>query len=76
MTARSRQDHLEWCKQRAMQELDAGDVYAALASLISDLGKHPDTAHVGGVVAELGTILAAAGHLDTPEKMREWIKGF
>jgi hypothetical protein len=75
VTAADRREHLAWCKQRALEYVDAGDVDLALASLISDLGKHPSTVRTGQIVAEAGTMLAAAGELSTPEKMREWING-
>lgn len=75
MVNTSRQEHLAWCKQRAEEELAASDVSLALASLISDLGKHPDTADAAKTVAELGMTLAVAGFLDTPEQMREFIDG-
>lgn len=39
----TREQHLAWCKERAIRELDAGDVNGALASMASDLNKHPET---------------------------------
>lgn len=43
----TRAEHLEWCKQRARLELTAGrrtgDYSGVAASMISDLGKHPET---------------------------------
>lgn len=41
-----RAEHLAWCKQRALEYLDAGDVRSAIASLLSDLNKHPDTKYL------------------------------
>lgn len=70
----SRAEHLEWCKRRALQYCDIGDVNQAFASMGSDLGKHPETAKHGGM--ELGMMMLIAGHLDTPEKMRKFIEGF
>ena len=48
----TRAEHLAWCKERAMQEFDyyvktegiEAAVRNAKASMLSDLGKHPDTA--------------------------------
>lgn len=40
----NRAEHLAWCKQRAMEYVNAGDYSQAVASMLSDLGKHPDTA--------------------------------
>jgi hypothetical protein len=38
-----RNEHLAWAKTRALPYLDAGDTTNAIASFVSDLGKHPDT---------------------------------
>jgi hypothetical protein len=70
----SRAEHLEWCKKRAYQYCDMGDVNQAFASMGSDLGKHPETANHAAI--QLGLMLLMAGHLSTPEKMREFIRGF
>lgn len=54
----ARAEHVAWAKERALGELDREDVSAAkaivsaLASMTSDLNKHPDTRdHVGNTVA-------------------------
>jgi hypothetical protein len=69
----TRAEHLAWCKQRALEYVDAGDPTQALASLTSDLRKHKETK--GHSAIELGMMLAMSGHLDTQAKMREWIEG-
>jgi uncharacterized membrane-anchored protein len=69
---RTRDEHLEWCKQRAREYLDAGDLANAVTSMGSDLDKHP----------ELGCnpFLLMTGALDAQNgdsrKVREWIEGF
>jgi len=73
MNGTSRSEHLAWCKQRALEYVDAGDVPQALASLMSDLRKHPGTEDHGAI--ELGMMLAMNGHLSTEREMREWIEG-
>ncbi len=40
----NREQHLAWCKGRALQYLDRGDYGQAIASMGSDLGKHEETA--------------------------------
>jgi hypothetical protein len=70
----TRAEHLAWCKQRALEYVDQGDVNNALASMTSDLGKHEETAGHPGI--ELGMLLAMGGHLSTVQEMREWIEGF
>lgn len=70
----TRQEHLAWCKNRALELLDAGNLENAFASMCSDLGKHPETqGHLG---IELGTMLLLNGHLNNDEQMRDWITGF
>ncbi len=46
----TRAEHMKWCKQRAWKEYDyyktrepANAIRNAVASMLSDLGKHPDT---------------------------------
>lgn len=40
----SKADHLEWCKRRAHEYLDIGQIDKAMTSLVSDLSKHDGTA--------------------------------
>jgi len=42
MSERSHDEHLEWCKTRARFYLERGDAINAVASMHSDLAKHPD----------------------------------
>ncbi len=70
----TREDHLAWCKQRAIEYVDAGDLTNAYASMCSDLGKHKETA--GHSAMELGMMLKINGHLDSPAEMRKFIEGF
>ena len=69
----TRNEHVAWCKQRALKYLP-GDPEGAFASMSSDLGKHPDTeGHIG---IRFGRALMMNGFLSGPDKMREWIVGF
>lgn len=70
----NRQEHLEWCKERAYEYLDDGDVGNALASIMSDIGKHPETQNHAGI--ELTGMLMFGGHLQTTEQVRKHIEGF
>ena len=70
----SRAEHLAWCKKRALEYVDAGDLTNAFASMGSDLEKHPETAKHAGI--ELGMMLLVFGHLSTRDKMAEFIEGF
>ena len=70
----TRKEHLDWCKKRALKYVDSGDLDQALSSMISDLGKHPETANHGAI--DLGMILNMNGHLSTPYSMKKFINGF
>lgn len=70
----TRQEHLEWCKKRALEYVDNNDLTHAYASMASDLRKHPETEMHAGI--ELGMGLLVAKQLDTQEEMRKFIEGF
>lgn len=74
-TATTRQEHLDWCKKRALEYLDAGDCQQAFASFLSDVTKHPETRGISQIIVMLGMPLSMMGHLNTPQKMREYITG-
>lgn len=69
-----RQEHLEWCKNRALVYIEAGDLNQAYASMASDMSKHSGTA--GHLALGLGMQLLMIGQLSTPEAMRNFILGF
>ena len=70
----TRQEHLDWCKKRALEYVEAGDPNQAYASMISDLGKHPETDRHSAI--ELGMMLLMGGQLSSAEQMRKFIDGF
>ena len=39
----TREEHLDWCKKRAMEYVQRGDLTNAVTSMLSDLGKHKET---------------------------------
>ena len=65
---RTRADHLNWAKQRALKYVELGDLPNALASMMSDLEKHPET-RMNPMLPMLGTQEIQHG----PEAMRKWI---
>ena len=70
----NRQEHLQWCKQRALKYVETNDLPQAFASFQSDMKKHNETSdHMG---LELGGQLFFGGHLLSDHEMREWINGF
>jgi hypothetical protein len=70
----TRDEHIEWCKARAREYLDAGDVVNAIASKMTDVTQHPETTQVlsptltsFGMMAAQNNDLAAA---------RRFVEGF
>ena len=70
----NRDEHVEWCKQRALEYVDKGELSDAFASMGSDLNKHPDTEGHPGI--QMGMMLLVGGQLDRPDQMRKFIDGF
>lgn len=70
----NRAEHLQWCKDRALGELERSGTTDAIASMLSDMGKHDETADHKAL--ELGMMLLLNGHLSTDHQMRQWIIGF
>lgn len=70
----TRQEHLDWCKQRALEYIKAGDAKNAFGSMMSDLTKHPETAKHPAI--HLGLLLKMTGALDSVEETRKFIVGF
>ena len=69
----SRAGHLAWAKERALEYADRGETAQAMASLGSDLSKHPGTKEHSGLW--LMMMLAMAGQLDAPGELRKFIEG-
>ena len=68
--SRTRAEHLQWCKQRALAYLP-DDPQQAFASMASDLNKHEETrGHLG---IEVGFMLLMTNNL---VEMRSFIEGF
>ena len=70
----TREQHMEWCKKRAREYCDRGDVSQAMASMGSDLAKHPETKNHPGIA--IGIQLLMIGNLSSPFEMRQFIEGF
>lgn len=73
-TTISRQEHMEWCKKRALEYCDRGEFQEALLSMLSDLRKHPETENHAGGALMVSMILG--GFLCRPEEIRKFIEGF
>lgn len=74
MNNETREQHLEWCKKRAMEYVDVGDTTQAYASFASDMAQHPETNKHAAL--GIGLMMLMNGQLDAAEKMRKFINGF
>jgi hypothetical protein len=71
---RTRAEHLAWCKERALECVDRRELSEAVASMLSDLSKHPETREsAGGAFALLGM---AAVLSKSSDEVRRFITGF
>jgi hypothetical protein len=73
---RTRDEHLEWCKERAREYLDRGDLANAVASMGSDMDEHPDTRMAGekmGMLMYVAMIRLTEGDV---QGVRDWVEGF
>ena len=70
----TRDEHLQWCKDRAMEYVNSGDLKNGLASMLSDLRKHKETENHPGTT--LGAMLMFGGGLQTAKDVKEFIEGF
>lgn len=67
----SRSEHLMWCKERAFEYLDKGDLHYAVASMTSDLLKHPEVNFEPSRIGR-GMLEISSGS----EAVRRWIEAF
>jgi hypothetical protein len=72
----TREEHLQWAKDRALEYADQGDAGLAMNSLIQDLGAHPETEASVSIVVELMAPLVITGNLRSPHEIRRFIEGF
>ena len=70
----NRTEHLQWCKDRAIEYIETGDLNGSFASFSSDMTKHPETANHPAL--GLGNTLFFSGNLGTSSEMKKWIEGF
>lgn len=79
MSTKTRAEHLAWCKQRAMAEFDYyakeegfdAAVQNAKVSMMSDLGKHPETAASQKTAMMLFTM-----PMHSRKQVQDFIEGF
>jgi hypothetical protein len=71
----TRDERLAWCKERALEYVDRGDVSQGFASMLSDLRKHPDLESHIGIQLGVGLMLVP-GWITNAHEVRHWIEGF
>ena len=69
----TRDEHLAWCKERALEYVDRRELGDAVASMSSDMMKHPETKDSALVLMELAILHITQGDV---EGVRRWIEGF
>jgi hypothetical protein len=69
----TRAEHMAWCKQRALAEVEAGELHGAIASLASDFRKHPETDQPS---MHMLVTVGLLHHCGNPAETRRFIEGF
>ena len=70
----TREEHLQWCKDRAMQYVNDGDLVNAVGSMMSDINKHEETADKG--LGMLGIMAAMEATKGNRREVIRYIEGF
>lgn len=70
----TREEHLSWCKKRAHEYLDRGDIMNGVTSMMSDLQKHPETKLSEG--SPLGMLGLAAIISEDHREATRFVDGF
>lgn len=68
---KTREEHLAWCKERALKYVDEGELISAVSSMMSDLNKHPETKGNWSLM-----VLGMMAVKEDATAVRRWIEGF
>jgi hypothetical protein len=71
----TRDEHMQWRKDRAMEYVARGDLVEAVISMMSDLSKHPETQD-GPALSALGIFAALQAQKGDREFVERYILGF
>jgi hypothetical protein len=74
MNQLTRAEHLQWCKDRALEYVELGDLETAILSMQSDIKKHPETTLEQSIEVALLQILFSQPR--TAANVRHWIQSF
>lgn len=73
----TREEHMQWCKDRAMEYVNRGQLLEAVTSMMSDLDKHPETkTGATGALAMLGMFACQQAQSGDREGVVRYITGF
>lgn len=75
-SGRTRNEHLAWAKKRALGYLARGDLGNAMSSMLSDLGKHPETKLKASALPRIGSRAMNYVLMNDHAAMRRWIEEF
>ena len=72
----TREEHLQWCKDLAMEYVNQGDLLNGVTSMMSDLDKHPETSATKGPLAMLGLLAMQQAQSGDRAGVVRYIQGF
>ena len=72
---RTRDEHLQWCKDRAMEYVKRGELLEGVTSMMSDMDQHPET-KLPPVLSQLGLLAAVDAQKGDRRAVERYILGF
>lgn len=73
----TREEHMQWCKDRAMKYVESGDLLEAVTSMMSDMEKHPETKLApDSILSQLGMLTAMDATRGDRAAVVRYITGF
>jgi hypothetical protein len=72
MMEMTRAEYMKWCKFRALEYVDAGQLDNAISSILSDFTKHPETKPLTSDFGMMGLVAMRQGE----DAVRKFITGF
>lgn len=70
----TREEHIAWCKKRALEYWTHGDLPMAVTSMMSDMSKHEDTKNHAGL--EIGKMMFGSPMMYDRTFVLRFIEGF
>ena len=73
----TRAEHLQWCKERANEYVNRGELVEGITSMMSDLSKHDETkSSAGGAMAMLAMLALQQAQSGDVGAVRRFVDGF